>query len=134
MTLIGGWEVRRLWPEESSIVLDGCGSAVGLDRLDARISRLNRGIHLTGTDDLVIGSLEVEEKLAVGSLFPIIPVVVGTVGLNRSDAVHGGRFSLVQFAGEDSLGVARLEDETELTITALAEFEPAGHGLSPWID
>ena len=46
-------------------ILDRCARSIGLDAADAGFARSFRGIHLTGSDYLMIGRFQVEEQLVV---------------------------------------------------------------------
>ncbi|MNG40729.1 hypothetical protein D3C84_1294600 [compost metagenome] len=65
-----------------SEIFDGLAGAIGLHRGDAGITRLCRGVHLAGADDLVVGGFEVEMKFAVAGLFLLIALVATAVALN----------------------------------------------------
>ena len=66
-------------------------------------------------------------ELAIGCSLQLITGVVATVLLNGLDPVLSRGFLLVQLAGQNGLGVAGLQDETELTVLALADLEPTAH-------
>ncbi|MPM46343.1 hypothetical protein SDC9_93041 [bioreactor metagenome] len=76
----------------------------------------------------MVGRLQVEERLAVGRLLALIALIQRRIGLHRGDAVVRRCPGRVQLTGENGLGVARLQNETELTVAALAEFKPTCHG------
>ena len=66
-------------------------------------------------------------KLVVGCSLQLITGVVATVLLNGLDAVLSRGLFLVQLAGQNGLGIAGLQDETELTVLALADLELTAH-------
>ena len=63
-------------------ILDLSVCSILLYRLDALFHCRSAGVHLAATDNLAVGSLQIEEGLAVLGNFTIITLLDGTVFLN----------------------------------------------------
>ena len=86
------------------------------DRSDTGVHRALGGVHLAGTDDLAVGSLEIEERLAVLGDLDFISVGIGGILLHRLHTVEARGLRGVTFAGENDLAVGGLEIELEFTV------------------
>src|SRR5690606_33089819 len=82
---------RRLNFRSGAQILDRGARSIGLDAADAGLTRGFRSIHLTGSDHLVIGRLQIEKRLVVGSGLALVVGIIRTVRLDRADAALGRR-------------------------------------------
>lgn len=55
--------------------------SIFLYRGDGNIAGNGRAVHQTVADDLMIGSFQIEVKLAIGCLISAVPVIMRAVGL-----------------------------------------------------
>ena len=86
------------------------------DRSDTGVQCALGGIHLAGANHLTVGSLQIEERLAVLGDLDLESLGNGGVLLHRLHTVEARGLRGVTFAGENDLAVGGLEIELEFTV------------------
>ena len=90
---------------------------------DAVVAVALRSVHLALADDLAVGRLQAEVRLAIlGNQF-FETLVLDSVLLDGLYTVEAGGLRGVTFAGEDDLAVGSLEIELELAVLSHTDFK-----------
>ena len=91
--------------------------------VDAVVTVTLRGIHLALADNLAVGSLQREVRLAVLRHEFLITFLLDCVFLDGLNTVQARGFRGVTLAGEDDLAIRSLEIELELTVLSHSDFK-----------
>lgn len=91
--------------------------------LDAVVTVALRSIHLALADNLAIGGLQREVRLAVLGHEFLKTFLLDSIFLDGFGTVQASGFRGVTLAGEDDLAVRSLEIELELTVLSHSDFK-----------